>query len=116
MNNEKNRGQRFRDRVAEMDFDDTNMPSVLAAGTWKPTKEHMIELLEKGISSGLREDFCYAFSCYQEYSGATDLELAEKFQLGLSTVKRWTSAEAAPHPVGRKPILEYLLKCVKENV
>lgn len=55
-----------------------------------------------------REDFCRLFARAQRVLELEDNDLAIALQISRPTVGRWARAEAAPHPVGRKPVLEYL--------
>lgn len=63
-----------------------------------------------------REEFCEVFDLTQRTLGLSDLDIARTFQISRPTVGRWIRGETAPHPVGRKPILEYLLKRVQEEI
>lgn len=64
----------------------------------------------------LRACFCAAFSASQQALNLSDLDLAKMFEISRPTVGRWARDEACVHPVGRKPILEHLLKLVSERM
>lgn len=64
----------------------------------------------------LRENFCVAFRTAQDALNLSDLDLAKMFEISRPTVGRWARGEACVHPVGRKPILEHLLKLVSERM
>lgn len=76
---------------------------------------HAYHLLLAGLRDDSRENFRAAFAASVEVLGLSDLDIARVLQISRPTVGRWTRGEAAPHPVGRKPILEYLLKRVQNG-
>lgn len=79
--------------------------------------EALVYTLELAIKVGPnREEFCEVFDLTKRMLGLSDLEVAKILQISLPTVVRWTRGETAPHPVGRKPILEYLLKRVQKEI
>lgn len=57
-----------------------------------------------------RETFCRLFERGQRYLQLTDLEIAKALQISRPTVNRWVTGVAAVHPIGRKPILNWLLR------
>ncbi len=52
-----------------------------------------------------REVFCAAFSASVRALDLNETEVAKIFEISRPTVVRWIRGDAAPHPVGRKPIL-----------
>lgn len=63
-----------------------------------------------------RTEFCQAFSQAQQALGYSDLTLAKMLQVSLPTVGRWARGEAAPHPIGRKPVLEALARHLERSL
>jgi hypothetical protein len=78
--------------------------------------DHLKNYIETAIADGSREYFCHAFSLSWIGLGVTDLELAKMFEISRPTVSRWARGEAAPHQIGRRPVLEHLLKLVEERI
>ncbi len=73
-----------------------------------------ISLINQSLSDPQsREKFCAAFKAAVEELNLSDLEVAQRLQISRPTVEHWKSGEAAVHPVGRKPILKYLLHCLR---
>jgi DNA-binding transcriptional regulator YiaG len=63
-----------------------------------------------------RAEFCTAFAQAQQALGYDDVTLAKIFQVSRPTVGRWARGEAAPHPIGRKPILEALARHLERSL
>lgn len=55
-----------------------------------------------------RNSFCSQFASAQKQLNLSDRDLAKIFQISLPTVGRWARGEAAPHPIGREPVLRAL--------
>lgn len=72
--------------------------------------------LQQAASVGSREAFCLAFARAQKLLEMDDVEIAGVFQISRPTVGRWARGEAAPHPVGRTPILEALGRRVAKKL
>lgn len=69
------------------------------------------ELRQAGVD-GSRDTFSRAFANAMHVLELNDLDVAQAFQISRPTVGRWIRGEAAPHAVGRKPILEALARRV----
>lgn len=63
-----------------------------------------------------RSEFCQAFAQAQLALGYSDVILAKIFQISRPTVGRWARGETAPHPIGRKPILEALARHLERSL
>ncbi len=73
-----------------------------------------ISLINQSLSDPQsREKFCAAFKSAVEELNLSDLEVAQRLEISRPTVERWKTGEAAVHPVGREPILKYLLHCLR---
>lgn len=71
---------------------------------------NLTSLCKRAMIDGSREAFCNVWAEARQILELSDLELAKIFQISLPTVGRWARGEAAPHPVGRNPILGAIMK------
>jgi len=92
----------------EMLVDDPEVDEATAARI--RSLQQLQAVLRGAAAGGTRQEFCSAFARAQHVLELDDLDLARAFQISRPTVGRWTRGEAAPHPVGRKPILDALFK------
>lgn len=62
-----------------------------------------------------REQFCEEWADAKLKLGLSDREMARMFEISRPTVQRYVNGEAAPHPVGREPILQVLRRRMEEK-
>ena len=65
-----------------------------------------------------REQFCSAFeNALQVLQGddISDVYVDRYLQVSRPTIGRWARGEAAPHPIGRKPILKAMIKLLEQQ-
>jgi len=60
-----------------------------------------------------RDEFCRKFKDLVDKVGMSDEDLSRELQISLPTIVRWKRAEAAPHPVGREPVIKFLEQRMK---
>lgn len=60
--------------------------------------------------------FCTCFYLSQQVLELTDNDLAKVIRVSRPTIGRWCRHETAPHPIGRGPILKYLLELVEKKL
>lgn len=70
------------------------------------------QLLAAAADVENKDAFCSAFSRARTTLMLSDNELAKVIQISRPTVRRWASGATAPHPIGRKAVLDYLVKRV----
>lgn len=66
--------------------------------------------------SASRVEFTHQFKVAQLILELTDEELAQLFQISRPTVGRWRNGDAAPHPIGWKPVFHSLAKVAKDKL
>lgn len=65
-----------------------------------------------------RKEFCTAFGKALEAlegDDISDVYVARYLQVSKPTIGRWARGEAAPHPIGRKPILRAMIKLLEQQ-
>lgn len=72
--------------------------------------------LQNALESADKDLFCSVFADAQRRLRMDDNELAKILQVSRPTVGRWASGVTAPHPIGRKPVLEFLIKRVESSI
>lgn len=59
-----------------------------------------------------KEEFTVLFRYLSKETCLSDNDLAKILQVQRPTIQRWREGMTAPHHVGRKPIIDYLINFV----
>jgi transcriptional regulator with XRE-family HTH domain len=62
-----------------------------------------------------KEEFTVLFRYLLQESKLTDNDVAKKVQCSRPTIDRWRRGVTAPHEIGRRSIIKYLLEEIAEN-
>lgn len=60
--------------------------------------------------------FAELFGLATEMLHVDDLQLARVFKVSRPTIGRWARGESAPHPLGRGPVFQILLKMAETEI
>jgi hypothetical protein len=63
-----------------------------------------------------RDKFCHVFDLSLSVLGIGNWDAAKIFQVSHPTIVRWRQGKTAPHPIGRIPVLRYLLDEVENRI
>jgi hypothetical protein len=89
---------------------------------FRDTELQQVKLLQglvgqlKSAPTDNAEAFAKLFALASEMLHADDLQLARVFKVSRPTIGRWTRGESTPHPLGRRPVFQTLLKMVEAEI
>jgi hypothetical protein len=76
----------------------------------------LIDLLRGFREDATRKDFSNLFSRAQLVLELDDPALAQMFRVSRPTIGRWARGDSAPHPIGRKAVLESLVDVARAKL
>jgi transcriptional regulator with XRE-family HTH domain len=62
-----------------------------------------------------KEEFAVLFRYLLQESKLTDNDVAKKVQCSRPTIDRWRKGTTAPHEIGRKSVIKYLIDRVSNG-
>lgn len=94
--------------------------TILPLGEGNRSELEELKTLKSDLLAALpstdKDVFCRVFDRTQRQLRLDDNELAKILQVSRPTVGRWARGVTAPHPIGRRPVLEYLAKRVESSI
>jgi len=92
--------------IATHDYADVEQHDVVRANSLRS----LVAALKAFTEEDTREQFTELFARATRVLEVDDLSLARALRVSRPTISRWAAGKSAPHPLGRKPVFELLIR------